>query len=163
MTKIAKITKQTLPQIAEQMESELAALAEKLGLKISYGGGKYDAAGNEGTINITVKIDDPEVQREAARLIWNNNCRLIGIDYTDTENSGLRPEDFGTEFKYGQATYETTGIATRGRGSQKYPILVKVINDPKGKHASGTALMLPDTAVPLIRMATDAAQATKAA
>jgi hypothetical protein len=72
----------------------------------------------------------------------------------------LRPEDFGTEFPYGGGTMRTTGIALKGRNSQKFPILVEIVTPGVrlgGK--AGEVRMLPETAVPMIRAATDAAKA----
>lgn len=153
--KIAKLDKIALTNLRDPIEAELKALAERLGLTMTLGNGKY-GDGAEATFQLVLKVDDPEIKRAAALAEWNRNCRFIGIDYASPETSGLRAEDFGTEFAYGDATYRTTGIATKGRGSQKYPILVEIVKAGARGGAVGEIRMLPETAVGKIRAATDA-------
>lgn len=147
MTKITNIDKKTLVSLREPIEAALAELAAKTGLKFTVGSGSYGGANAH--FKLEIAVDDPEVQVAKERDIWNRNCRFIGIDYADQENSGLRPEDFGTEFTAGGTLYRTTGIAlTRS----KYPIKVDVLSGPK----KGKNLLLTELVVPHIRRATDA-------
>lgn len=158
MNKITSLDRKTLTGLREPIEAELKALAERLGLTMALGNGKF-GAGDEASFQLILKVDDPATKAAAAKATWDRNCRHIGIDYADFENSGLRPEDFGTEFVYGGSTYKTTGIAIKGRNSQKYPILVEITKvGPRGGSV-GEARMLTEAAVKAIREATDAAKA----
>jgi hypothetical protein len=107
-------------------------------------------------------VDDPALKEAAARAYWNNHCRYIGIDWENADETGLRPEDFGTEFQYGATTYKTVGLAKKGRGSQKFPILVECVSDPSQRVKKGEIRMLPEAAVKIIRRATDLATAKPA-
>ena len=155
MTKITKLDKTALKNLREPIEAELKALGERLGLNFALGNGTF-GDGAEASFKLIIKVDDPATMEAAARAEWNRNCRYIGIDFDTPDDTGLRPEDFGTEFKYGRSIYRTSGIATKGRNSQKYPILVTVVSDADGKRAPGATVMLPEIAVPMIRAATDA-------
>lgn len=159
MTKIAKLDKIALNALRAPIEAELIALGERLGLSLKLGNGSY-GDGAEASFKLILKVDDPAVKAAAAKAEWDRNCRFIGIDYADVENTGLRPEDFGTEFNYAASTYRTIGIATKGKNSQKFPILVETVKVggllPSGGSAVGQIKMLPESAVKIIRAATDA-------
>lgn len=159
--KITKLDKIALTNLRDPIEAELKALAERLGLTMTLGNGRY-GDGAEASFQLVLKVDDPATKEAAARAEWNRNCRFIGIDYAKPEESGLRADDFGTEFPYGGKHYRTTGIATKGRGSQKFPILAEIVSSQQ-KSEVGKIMMLPETAVPAIRTATDAAKAKAAA
>ena len=152
MTKITKLDKVALQNLRAPIEAELAALAERLGLTLTLGSGTY-GDGAEASFKLILKVDDPAVKEAAARAEWDRNCRYVGIDFAKPDETGLRSEDFGTEFTYAGTVYRTSGIAVKGKGSQKFPILVEAIS---GKVAAGKTMMLPATAVPTIRAATDA-------
>lgn len=155
MSKITTLDRKSLIALREPIEAELKALAERLGLTMTLGNGKF-GAGDEATFQLVLKVDDPAIKAAAAKTIWDRNCQMIGYDFANPDQSGLRPEDFGTEFVYGGSTYRTTGIAIKGRNSQKYPILVEIVNaGPRGGDVGGVR-MLPETAVKIIRQATDA-------
>lgn len=155
MSKITKLDKIALQNLREPIESELKALAERLGLTMLLGSGSY-GDGAEASFKLVLKVDDPETKAAAAKAAWDRNCHYIGIDYSRPDETGLRPEDFGAEFVYGGATMRTTGIALKGRGSQKFPILVEIVSPgPRGGKA-GEVRMLPEQAVKIIREATDA-------
>lgn len=154
--KITKLDKIALTNLRDPIEAELKALGERLGLSLTLGNGRF-GDGAEATFQLVLKVDDPAVKEAAARAEWNRNCRYVGIDFAKPEETGLRPEDFGTEFPYGGGTYRTTGIAVKGKGSQKFPILAAIVTPgPRSKGQPGTVMMLPETAVPAIRTATDA-------
>jgi hypothetical protein len=148
MTKITKLDKAALKALREPIEAELKALGERLGLKFDVGNGSF-GDGAEASFKLLIKVDNPEVEAAAAKAQWDRNCRHIGIDYNDMENSGLRPEDFGTEFTSGTTRYRTTGINI---GRAKYPIAAEVVSGPK----AGQKVGFTDMAVPVIRKATDA-------
>lgn len=156
MTKITTLDRTALKNLRDPIEAELKALGERLGLSLTLGNGKF-GAGAEASYQLILKVDDPAVKEAAARADWDRNCRYIGIDYTKPDETGLRPEDFGSEFVYGGSTYRAKGIALKGRGSQKFPILAEIVKPgPRAKAGVGATMMLPETAVPLIRAATDA-------
>lgn len=163
MTKITTLDRTALKNLRDPIEAELKALGERLGLSLTLGNGSF-GDGAEASFKLILKVDDPAVKEAAARKEWDRNCRYIGIDYAKPDETGLRPEDFGTEFPYGGGTYRTTGIALKGRGSQKFPILAEIVTaGPRAKGQPGQTMMLPETAVPAIRAATDAAKAKAAA
>lgn len=156
MTKITNLDRTALKNLREPIEAELKALGERLGLTLTLGNGTF-GDGAEASYKLIMRVDDPATKEAAARAEWDRNCRYIGIDYAKPDESGLRPEDFGTEFNYGGSTYRATGIALKGRGSQKFPILAEVVTPgPRSKGEAGKTMMLPPTAVPMIRTATDA-------
>lgn len=162
MSKITKLDRAALKGLAPVVEAELKALADRLGLTITYNGGQF-GEGAEATLKLLIKVDDPEAKAAAARAIWDRNCAMIGYDFGSGEG-GLRPEDLGTEFDYNRTTMRTTGIALKGKNSQKFPILVEIVRPgPQGGNA-GDVRMLPEAAVKIIRAATDAkAKKAKAA
>lgn len=156
MTKIKTLDRTALKNLRDPIEAELKALGERLGLTLTLGNGTF-GDGAEASYKLIIRVDDPAIKEAAARAEWDRNCRYIGIDYAKPDESGLRPADFGTEFNYGGSVYRTKGIALKGRGSQKFPILAEIVTPgPRAKAAAGQTMMLPDTAVPLIRAATDA-------
>lgn len=150
-TKIQKIDPKALSALREQIDAALAELGEKTGIKFSAANASYERTGFSATFKLELKLDDPEAEAKAAKATWDANCRYLG-DF----DTPLRPEDLGTEFGYGGATYKTTGIATKGKGSQKFPILCEIVKaGPRGGKV-GEVRMLPETAVATIRAATDA-------
>lgn len=148
MTKITKLDKAALKSLRDPIEAELKALGERLGLTFQIGNGSF-GDGSEATFKMLIKVDDPEAQRALAKAGWDRNCRYIGMDYNNPDESGLRPEDFGTEFMSGTTKYRTTGINI---GRSKYPIAAEIISGPK----AGQTVGFTDMAVPIIRKATDA-------
>lgn len=156
MTKITKLDKAALKSLRDPIEAELKALGERLGLVFSLGNGGFDRAGVEADFKLQIKIDNPEMFEARERERWNANCGYIGKDYNRPEGeTGLRPEDFGTEFRSAGTLYKTTGI---NLGRSKYPIAAKIMDGPK----AGQTVGFTDMAVPAIRIATDAAAKTPA-
>ncbi len=153
--KIAKLDKDALKNLRAPLEAELAALGARLGLKFSIGSGSYDPAGATASLKLEISVDDPAVKEASARARWNANCTYIGIDFNRPEETGLRPEDFGTVFVNKGTSYRTNGI---NPGRSKFCISVEVLDGPN----AGKTLAFDERAVPAIRLATDAA-ATKAA
>jgi hypothetical protein len=156
MTRISKLDKAALIALRSPIEAELKALGERLGLSFALGNGTF-GEGAEASFKLVIKVDDPAVKIAAAKAEWDRNCTYIGIDFANPATTGLRPEDFGTEFVYNQTRMKTTGLALKGRGSQKFPIIVEILADGRGLKA-GDIRMLPEAAVPIIRAATDAAK-----
>lgn len=157
MTKITTLDRAALKALRDPLEAELAAIGERFGLKLTLGNGSF-GDGFEATFQLKMKVDDADAERNAAKANWDRNCRYIGVDFNAETETGLRPKDFDTEFAYGDGVYRTTGIAIKGRGSQKFPILAEVISSRRSPANVGKTMMLPETAVPLIRAATDAAK-----
>lgn len=155
MTKITTLDRTALQNLRAPIEAELKALGERLGLTLTLGNGSF-GDGAEASFKLILKVDDPATKAAAAKAEWDRHCGYIGIDYAKPQESGLRPEDLGTEFPYGGATYRTTGIAVKGRNSQKFPILAEIVTAGPRGGASGEIRMLPESAVPAIRAATDA-------
>jgi hypothetical protein len=151
MTKITNLDKKSLGLLTPQMIAALATLGEQTGLKFEFAGGRFEGSGDEATIKVKVIVDDPVKQEAAARSRWEANCKYIGLDFNRPQETGLRPEDFGTEFVSGGTTYRTTGLAL---GRSKYPIEVEVLTGQK----KGKRVFFTEQAVPAIRRATDAAK-----
>lgn len=156
MTKITKLDRDALQNLREPIEAELKTLGERLGITLQLGNGTYSPDGAEASYKLVMKVDDPAVKLAAAKAEWDRNCTYIGIDFARPNETGLRPEDFGTEFEYGGATFRTTGIALKGKNSQKFPILVVIVKAGPRGGGPGEVRMLPPQAVPIIRAATDA-------
>ncbi|MEJ7831364.1 MAG: hypothetical protein WKF79_00480 [Nocardioides sp.] len=148
--KITKIDKAALINLRAPLEAELAALGERLGLKFEIGSGSYDPSGAEASFKLKMRVDDPALREAAARARWNGSCQWIGHKFDAPDGTtGLRPEDFGTEFTSGGTTYHTTGL---NPGRSKFCIAVDVMTGPK----KGKAVAFDERAVPIIRRATDA-------
>lgn len=159
MTKITKLDRVSLAGLNDPIEAALKEIGDRLGLKFALAGGSYEPSGAEATLKLSIKVDDPAVKDAQAADRWANLGRYLGYDF-GTGEGGLRPEDRGTEFVYGGTTLKTVSIAAKGRGSQKFPILCEIIKGgPKHAGKEGQTLMLPESAVPLIRAATDKATA----
>lgn len=154
--KITKLDKAALIALREPLAAELVALGERLGLKFEVGSGGYDASGAEASFKLKITVDDPVLKEKAARERWNANCQYIGHDWNAPQGTtGLRPEDFGTEFVNKGVTYRTNGI---NPGRSKFCISVEVLNGP----SKGKVVAFDDRAVPMIRAATDAAKSKAA-
>lgn len=153
--KITKLDRTALQNLRDPIEAELKALGERLGLSLALGNGSY-GDGAEASFKLILRVDDPATKLAAAKANWDRNCRYVGVDYSDFDNSGLRPEDFGTEFPYAGGVYRTTGIALKGKGSQKFPILAEIVNPGARGGKAGEIRMLPEIAVRMIRAQTDA-------
>lgn len=159
---IKTLDKKALQSLREPIEAELKALGERLGLSFTLGNGSF-GDGAEASFKLVMRVEDAETKAAATKAEWDRNCRYIGIDYSKPEETGLRPEDLGTEFAYGGVTYMTVGIQLKGRGAQKFPIRVACVTDPTKRIKPGDIRLLPETAAPLIRKATDAVATAKAA
>lgn len=151
--KITKLDKPALQNLRAPIEEELKALGERLGLTLRLGNGSF-GDGAEASFKLVLRVDDPETKVAAAKADWDRNCRYIGVDWNRPEETGLRPEDFGTEFTASGAIFRTTGL-NHGRGKAKFPIIVEVVSDPTNRFKAGAILTYGEQAVPLIRAATD--------
>lgn len=154
--KITKLDKAALIALREPLTAELTALGERLGLKFELGSGTYDGEGASATLKLNITVDDPALKEKSARARWDANCAYIGHDWNAPEGTtGLRPEDFGTEFVNRGVTYRTNGI---NPGRSKFCISVEIVDGPK----KGSVVAFDARAVPLIRAATDAAKSKAA-
>ena len=153
--KITKLDRTALQNLRAPLEAELKAIGERLGLSLALGNGTF-GDGAEASFKLILRVDDPETKLAAAKANWDRNCRYIGVDYSDFDNTGLRPEDFGTEFPYAGGVYRTCGIATKGKGASKFPILCEIVSAGPRGGIVGEIRMLPEQAVRTIRSATDA-------
>jgi hypothetical protein len=150
--KITKLDKVALKAIREPIEAELKALGERLGLELRIGSGSYSPHGDEASFKLEIKVDDPALKEAAARAQWDANCHYVGVDYAKPDETGLRPEDFGTEFQHRGNKCRTVGLALN---RSKYPVKIEMLDGPD----KGKVLLLTEQSVPVIRRATDAAKA----
>lgn len=157
--KITKLDKAALTALREPLNAVLAELGQKLGLEIRLGNGSF-GDGAEASFKLILRVDDPATKLAAAKAEYERQCRFVGVDWDRPEETGLRPEDFGTEFQSGGVTYRLAGLFTKGRGSQKFPIKVEVVNDPSGRCKPGEVRMFAEKAASIIRAATDKANPT---
>ena len=150
MHKIETINKGALIALRAPIEAALEALGAELGVKLRTGSGTYSPDGTTASIKLEILLDNPERQADAAKAAWDMNCRYIGADYLAPEGStGLRPEDFGTEFVNKGVRYRTTGLELK---RSKFPIRCEALSGPK----AGSTLLFGEIAVGTIRRATDA-------
>lgn len=155
MSKITKLDRTALQKLRDPINAHLKVLADQLGLSMVLGNGSF-GDGAEASFKLVLKVDDPETKLASFKAEHDRNCQFVGIDWNDPENTGLRPEDFGTEFQYGATTYRMMGIYTKGKNHTKFPIRAEVVADPSKRLEVGKLMMLPDSVVKTIRAATDA-------
>ncbi len=105
------ITRALLKTIKSDAEAVLASVAEKHGVKISFGNGKFSAD------NATLKL-------EIASIAANGQVKTK--EATDFERYasafGLKPEDLGTIFTYNGREFKLIGAKPR---STKFPLLAE--------------------------------------
>ena len=77
-----KITAELLNNMRPELNEAVKAVAEKYGVKIHFGNGRYTDLTATYTVELSLAAKgdwDPD------KVMWDNNCRLIG----------MKPEDFG--------------------------------------------------------------------
>lgn len=112
---VKEMDKATVKALAAEMEAALKAVAEKNGVTIKFGGGKYDPTA--GTFNPKVTVELPDAKKRE----FEAYCGIYGLE----------PEDFGKSFTVGGKTFTVSGLAS-GRSS-KYPILAMNSNGKEFK------------------------------
>jgi hypothetical protein len=90
--------------VSQQIEKELAPLAERLGLRIITKGGSYTGGSYCLKVECSVVNEDGSAQTREAEAF-----RQLAGAY------GLSPEDLGASFTSGGKTYVVTGLKTRAR------------------------------------------------
>ena len=124
-----------LKQIRADIDAAFATLRQKHGVAFSIGNINYTPDGSKATTKLTmVAIGDASAAADprAARLAsMQADFKRAAASY------GLKPEQYGTIFKYGRSSYKLVGINTRARTT---PILATDV-------ANGTIYKLPEAAV----------------
>lgn len=104
---ITQFDKATCRMLGQQLEKTLRAFAADYGLTVQSAGGRFTDL--EFTSKVLFKVNNPELQTNAAREEWNRYCELFD----------LKPEDFGREFTAKDGTYRVSGIALN---RSKFPV-----------------------------------------
>jgi len=114
---IISIDRPTAKHIATEIETALADVAQRLGVKITVGGTRFTEQNAKIKIEVATISSDGQVRSEAAE-----NFGVYAYRY------GLKPEDMGKTFSWMGNSYEISGCSPR---SHKYPILAKRLSDGK--------------------------------
>ena len=131
--KIENFSKPNCKAIGAEIEKELAALGERLGLVFHYNGGMIGET--EFIAKIRCELADGEAKEAFERDAFAKTCELFG----------LRAEDYGTEFSMRGTAYRLTGFAL-GRSAR--PLKITRLPD-------GNPMVCGTEIVPLIRKNTD--------
>ncbi len=106
------IDRNTARQLSAEVEAALQAVADRHGLVVKMGGGKFDS--NTYVPKVEFKTADAD----------SSEFEMFASSY------GLDPEDFGKVFVYGPGDrYKITGVAPR---NHRFPILVEKVDSGKG-------------------------------
>jgi len=130
---IKAFDKQNLNQLRADLDTAFASIREKYGITISLGNISYapDKATSKLTMIATgdsTNVNDPNAARLAASQ----------ADFKRYAKSfGLKPEQFGTIFKFGRDSYKLVGLKPR---AGKRPILAQQVQN-------GTVYVLPESAI----------------
>ena len=101
--------------LAAQVEAELAAFGERMGLKIHYAGGILDGP----------------------RFVMKLSFDIAGIDKAAEDFKahakmfGLQEDDLGKEIKISNRSFVIIGLRTSGKGSQSAPVIAKEVSSGK--------------------------------
>src|SRR5271163_917658 len=102
-----------LKQLRADIDAAFVALRQKHGVALSIGNINYTPDGSKATTKLTmVAIGDASAAADprAARLAsMQADFKRAAASY------GLKPEQYGTIFKYGRSSYKLVGINTRAR------------------------------------------------
>jgi len=96
---IKTIDKTTAKMLGEQAANALQELAERHGLTIEFGGGRYDPTAGTYSPKITFKVADSAEQE------FRHYAEMFGLE----------ADDWQKEFKVGVKTFQISGLATRSR------------------------------------------------
>lgn len=114
---IISIDRPTAKHIAAEIETALADVAQRLGVKITVGSTRFTDKNAKIKIEVATISSDGQVRSEAAESFG-----IYAYRY------GLQPSDMGKTFTWSGHTYAISGCAPR---SHKYPILAKRLSDGK--------------------------------
>jgi len=101
---LKKITKQDCRKLRDELNSELADLARKYGLKINAGNASYTDN------SVTFKVECLIAGFDKGRDEFNRHAFMFH----------LKAEQFGSDFVFGGRAYKLVGLKPR---SPKYPII----------------------------------------
>lgn len=103
----AAFDKKTADGLGEQVEKELAALSERMGLQVRYAGGALEGS----RFTMKLEFDTLGVDKRAE-------------DFRQYAASlGLQEDDLGKEVRIGGRRFEIAGLKTSGKGSQSAPVV----------------------------------------
>lgn len=121
MTKITQLTATNIDPIQADIKAALAAVEEKYGVTIGFGGIRYDSAQYGSKMTVTIGNADEAAKAEFDKYCWKFN---------------LKPSAFGSTFTTQGQTFTVVGIKPKGK---KYPVLAK--------NAAGKVFKFPERAV----------------
>jgi hypothetical protein len=124
-----------LKQLRAAIDAALAPVVKQYGVRLSLGTISYDPTNPKATTRLTmIAVGDANAATDprAAMLV------KAKADFNRyAESFGLKPEQFGSIFKYGRETYKLVGVKP---GSPKYCILATNV-------ATGKTFKLPESSV----------------
>ena len=101
--------------LAKEVEAELAAFGERMGLKINYAGGSLDGS------RFVMKLSFDIAGVDKAGEDFKAHARAVGLE----------EDDLGREVKVGARHFKITGLKTSGKGSQSAPVMVSEVGSGK--------------------------------
>jgi hypothetical protein len=104
-----RFDKASAQALSAQVEAELAAFGERMGLKIHSTGGMLDGS------RFVMKLSFDIAGVDKAAEDFRKHARTFG----------LQEDDLGKEIKIGSRTFAITGLRTSGKGSQSAPVLAR--------------------------------------
>jgi hypothetical protein len=111
----AAFDKKTADSLGEQVEKELAALAERMGVKVQYAGGALDGS------HFTMKLDFDILGVDKRAEDFKQHAKYLG----------LQEDDLGKEIKIGGRRFEVSGLKLSGKGSQSAPVVATDLSNQK--------------------------------
>ncbi len=132
---ITQFDKRNLNDLHERMAKALEPFAKEFGITIRPSGGTIGSI--ESTLKFQVKVADPDIQKNAAKKLFDTYCSMYG----------LRPQDWGTTIRENTKVLTLVGIEVR---RVKYPLRMR---DQNGKE-----MLYTEHLVSKIKAATDAKQ-----
>lgn len=110
MNTITRFDKPTCQRVRQRFEMRLKEVADELGLKVEFNGGKFTDTTYEPKIKVSV-LHTPD-GKDAAQAEFEKLALIYGA----------RPEDYGRTFNHGRDTYKLIGFQPSRR---RFPIRAK--------------------------------------
>jgi hypothetical protein len=113
---ITNIDRQFLQTVRPELETALADVAARYGVKISLGNCTFSSGAATFKLNIATKTESGDVMTPDAEMF-----KLSAYQF------GLKPENLFAEFTYGGERYKLTGLKPRSR----FPIIAQRLSNGK--------------------------------
>jgi len=116
---ITKIDRSAVAEINKATEQALKEVAERLGINVKVGGGKFDPETGTFTPKVIFSVEGADKNE------WD---RTVGLIYSNHPKQWLTEDDFGAVITLNGKKYQLTGINLR---APKFPINAKCLSDGK--------------------------------